>query len=103
MKVVPKQSVAEITPILCAVPFAMWGIDLIGQFVKPATKYKDVVVVVDFFSKWVEAILLRNSIADDIEDFIWKNIITRYGIPKILVLDTGSQFDHRCYEICYYV
>ncbi|GAA0163056.1 hypothetical protein LIER_19021 [Lithospermum erythrorhizon] len=84
MKAVPKKPAAEMTPILCVVPFAMWGIDLIGQFVKPATKYKDVVVVVDYFSKWVEAIPLRNTTADDIEDFIWKTIITRFGIPKIL-------------------
>ncbi|GAA0175285.1 hypothetical protein LIER_41889 [Lithospermum erythrorhizon] len=46
MKAVPKQPVAEMTPVLCAVPFAMWGIDLVRQFVKPATKYKDIVVAV---------------------------------------------------------
>ncbi|GAA0179212.1 hypothetical protein LIER_29945 [Lithospermum erythrorhizon] len=38
MTAVPKQPVVEMTPVLCAVPFAMWGIDLVGQFVKPATK-----------------------------------------------------------------
>ncbi|GAA0155145.1 hypothetical protein LIER_12940 [Lithospermum erythrorhizon] len=51
MKAIPRQPVAEMTPVLCPTPFAMWGIDLVGQFVKPATKYKDVVVVVDYFSK----------------------------------------------------
>ncbi|GAA0166101.1 hypothetical protein LIER_21335 [Lithospermum erythrorhizon] len=70
MKAVPKQPVAEMTPVLCAVPFAMWGIDLVGQFKKPTTKYKDGMVVVDYFSKWVEEIPIRNTTAEDIEDFI---------------------------------
>ncbi|GAA0154465.1 hypothetical protein LIER_12437 [Lithospermum erythrorhizon] len=74
-------------------PSAIWGIDLVGHFVKPSAKYKDAVVVVDYFSKWMEAIPLRNTTAEDIEDFIWKNIITQYGIPKILVSDNGPQFD----------
>ncbi|GAA0138491.1 hypothetical protein LIER_00230 [Lithospermum erythrorhizon] len=93
MKSVPKQPVAKMTPVLSAVSFTMWEIDLAGQFVKPSTKYKHGAVVVDYFSKWVEAIPLRNTTAEEIEDFIWKNIIIRYGIPKILVLDNGPKFD----------
>ncbi|GAA0143759.1 hypothetical protein LIER_04367 [Lithospermum erythrorhizon] len=93
IKAVPKKPMVEITPVLFPIPFAMWGVDLVGQFVKPATKYKDVVVVVDYFSKWVEEITLRNTTAEDIEKFIWTNIITLYGIPKILVSNNGPQFD----------
>ncbi|GAA0186489.1 hypothetical protein LIER_33777 [Lithospermum erythrorhizon] len=84
MKFVPKQLMAEMTQTFYPIPFAKWGIDLVKQFAKPSTKFKDAVVDVDYFSKWVEAIPLRNTTVEDIEDFIWKNIITRYGIPKIL-------------------
>ncbi|GAA0138844.1 hypothetical protein LIER_00510 [Lithospermum erythrorhizon] len=93
MKAVPRQPVVEMTLVLCPIPFAMWGIDLVGQFMKPATKYKDVVVAVDYFIKWVEAMPLRNTAAEDIEEFICKNVITLYGIPKILVSDNGPQID----------
>ncbi|GAA0141158.1 hypothetical protein LIER_02365 [Lithospermum erythrorhizon] len=79
----------------------MWGIDLVGQFLKPPVKYKDVVVAVDYFSKWVEVASLRSTTSEAIEEFIWKNIITRYGIPKILVSDNGPQFDSRVIkEMC---
>ncbi|GAA0170008.1 hypothetical protein LIER_24369 [Lithospermum erythrorhizon] len=58
---------------------------------------------------------LRNTTTEDIEKIIWKNIITRYGIPKILVSDNGPQFDvsllrdkckrlgieHRFAPVCY--
>ncbi|GAA0140803.1 hypothetical protein LIER_02090 [Lithospermum erythrorhizon] len=115
MKAVPEQHVAEITPVLYPVPFAMWGIDLVGQFVKPGTKYKYVVVSVDYFGKWVEAVSLRNTTTEEIEEFIWKIIFTRYGIPKILVSNNGPQFDasllrdmckclrakHRFASVCY--
>ncbi|GAA0152716.1 hypothetical protein LIER_37545 [Lithospermum erythrorhizon] len=60
MKAVPKQPMAKMTPVLSTVPFAMWGIDLVGRFMKPATKYKDVVVAVDYL------IALTNTTAEDI-------------------------------------
>ncbi|GAA0148792.1 hypothetical protein LIER_08134 [Lithospermum erythrorhizon] len=115
MKAVPRQLVVKMTPVVCLIPFAMWGIDLVGQFMKPVTKYKDAAVAVDYFSKWVEAMPLRNTTAEEIMEFIWKNIITRYGIPKILVSDNGPQFDaslvrgmckhleieHRFAPVCY--
>ncbi|GAA0173386.1 hypothetical protein LIER_27013 [Lithospermum erythrorhizon] len=33
-----------VSPVVSAIPFAMWEIDLVGQFLKPPVKYKDVVV-----------------------------------------------------------
>ncbi|GAA0162437.1 hypothetical protein LIER_18528 [Lithospermum erythrorhizon] len=70
MKVVPKHPVAEMTPVLYSIPFAIWGIDLVRKFVKPATMYKDAVVAFDYFSNWVEAVPLRNTTTEDIEEFI---------------------------------
>ena len=29
----------------------------------------------------------------DSKKFVWKNIITRFGIPRVLVSDNGTQFD----------
>ncbi|GAA0167517.1 hypothetical protein LIER_22435 [Lithospermum erythrorhizon] len=89
MQEVPHQPVIEITPVRCPVPFAMWGIDLVGQFLKPPVKYKDAIVAIDYFSKWVKAMPMKNTRAKDVEEFIWKNIITRFGIPKEIVSDNG--------------
>ncbi|GAA0176040.1 hypothetical protein LIER_29104 [Lithospermum erythrorhizon] len=83
------------SPFVSAIPFSMWGIDLVGQFLKPPVKYKDVVMAVDYFSKWVEAAPLRSTTSEAIEEFIWNNIITRYGTLKILVSDNGPQFDSK--------
>ncbi|GAA0154247.1 hypothetical protein LIER_37835 [Lithospermum erythrorhizon] len=55
MSSVPRQAVAEMSPVVSGITFAMWGIDLVGQFLKIPVKYKDVVVAVDYLSEWVEA------------------------------------------------
>ncbi|GAA0172995.1 hypothetical protein LIER_26705 [Lithospermum erythrorhizon] len=68
MQWVPRQPVTEVTLVLCPVPFVMWGINLVGQFLKPPVKYKDMIVVVDYFNKWVEAVPMRNMRAKDVEE-----------------------------------
>ncbi|GAA0149046.1 hypothetical protein LIER_08318 [Lithospermum erythrorhizon] len=115
MQAVPHRPMTEMTLVLCPVTFAMWGTDFVGQFLKPPVKYKDAIVAVDYFSKWVEVVPMRNTRGKDVEEFIWKNIITRFGIPKIIVSDNGPQFDvaiiremcqrlgieHRFVPVCY--
>ena len=34
----------------------------------------------------------------DAKRFIWKNIITRFGIPRTLILDNGLQFDSKAFR-----
>uniref|UniRef100_UPI00200D0C82 integrase catalytic domain-containing protein n=1 Tax=Escherichia coli TaxID=562 RepID=UPI00200D0C82 len=50
------------------------------------------VVAVDYFSKWVEAEPLATISAKEVQKFVWKNIVCRFGIPRVLVADNGSQF-----------
>ncbi|XP_059432644.1 uncharacterized protein LOC132165945 [Corylus avellana] len=44
-------------------------------------------------SSWAEAEALVNIIANNIEKFLWKSVICRYGIPHAIVTDNGKQFD----------
>ena len=30
----------------------------------------------------------------NMQSFVWRNIICRYGIPRVLILDNGKQFDN---------
>ena len=36
-----------------------------------------------------------------IRTFVWKNIICRYGIPRVLVSDNGNQFDNGSFRDFY--
>ena len=38
----------------------------------------------------------------DVKKFLWKNIVTRFGIPHTLISDNGFQFDSKSFRIyCY--
>ena len=37
----------------------------------------------------------------NIRNFVWRNIIYRYGIPKVLIFDNGKQFDNRAFRDFY--
>ncbi|GAA0183651.1 hypothetical protein LIER_42440 [Lithospermum erythrorhizon] len=36
---------------------------------------------------------LKKTRGEDVTHFLWKNILTRFGIPKILVSDNAPQFE----------
>ncbi|XP_020225282.1 uncharacterized protein LOC109807168 [Cajanus cajan] len=46
----------------------------------------------DYFTKWVEAEPLANITAANVQKFLWKNIVTRFGIPHAIITDNGLQF-----------
>ena len=58
-------------------------------------------MVVDYFTKWVEAEALANIQDVDVKKFVWKNIVTRFGVTDTLISDNGLQFDSRVFrEFC---
>ena len=55
----------------------------------------------DYFTKWVEAEALANIWDVDVKKFVWRNIVTRFGVPESLVFDNGLQFDSKAFcEFC---
>ena len=70
--------------------FAMWGIDLIGQLYKGRGSVQYAVVVVDYFTKWVEAKALASIMPAKIKEFVYKNIVCRYGVPYTIVSDNDK-------------
>ncbi|XP_012835110.1 PREDICTED: uncharacterized protein LOC105955856 [Erythranthe guttata] len=79
-------------PIDSPVPFAQWGIDLVGPFPQASGQRKFLIVAVDYFTKWVEAEPLAKIAEADVIRFLWKNVVCRFGIPRALISDNGTQF-----------
>ena len=52
----------------------------------------------NYFTKWVEAEILANIRDADANKFIWKNIVTRFGIPHTLISNNGLQFDSKAFR-----
>jgi len=53
---------------------------------------KFLIVVVDYFTKWIEAKPLTTITAQQVQQFVWKDIICRYGVPHTIITDNGRQF-----------
>ncbi|KII62205.1 Retrovirus-related Pol polyprotein [Thelohanellus kitauei] len=49
--------------------------------------------MVDHFSKWVEAVALPDQTAESAARAVLSNIVSRFGVPKRIHSDCGSQFE----------
>ena len=46
----------------------------------------------------MEAKALANIRDMDVKKFVWKNIVTRFGVPNSLIPDNGLQFDSKVFR-----
>ena len=59
---------------------------------------KNLLVGTDYFTKWVKGEPLGNIRDVDAKRFVWKNIVTRFGVPYALISDNGLQFDSKMFR-----
>lgn len=74
-------------------PFSQWKIDILSPFPQTTNKRKYVIVVVEYFSKWPKAKAVRSITSQQMIDFIWRNIVCRFGIPRTLISDKTRVMD----------
>ncbi|XP_020238112.1 uncharacterized protein LOC109817307 [Cajanus cajan] len=89
------QPAEQLHGIPSAWSFTTWGADILGPFPVAKGQCKFLIVVVDLFTKWIEAEPLACISAHQVQKFLWRNIITRFGVPHTLVTDKGLQFTDR--------
>ena len=92
--------------------FEIWAINFIGPFSIPAkrTGARYIIIAVEYVTKWAEAEPVDTCSSEIAANFIYENIITRFGCPITLISDQVSHFinktikaltnqfkiDHRC-------
>jgi hypothetical protein len=78
---------SALNPIIKPWPFRGWGIDLIGQINPPSSKgHKFVLLATDYFTKWVEAIPLKNVTSENMIEFVKNTSFIGLGFLKQLQL-----------------
>ncbi|GJU02138.1 reverse transcriptase domain-containing protein [Tanacetum coccineum] len=88
----PRNPQQPLTPITALWPFHKWGIDIAGPFPEGPGKVKFYIVVMDYFTKWIEAKAVATITDNQVKKFIRDNIICRFGLPGEIVSDNGKQF-----------
>lgn len=80
-------------PTIASWPFAAWGTDVIGPIDPPSSKgHRFILAATDDFSRWTEAVTLREVKADNVINFFERHVIFRFGIPDRIVSDNGPAF-----------
>ncbi|PKA59790.1 hypothetical protein AXF42_Ash011914 [Apostasia shenzhenica] len=87
-----RQPAGYLKPINSSWPFAIWGLDFLGSMPTAMRNYKWILVAVDYFTKWIEAKPLTQPTAQNVENFLWANIVCRYGVPMTIITDNGTNF-----------
>ena len=74
-------------------PFEMWEMDMVGHISPPSSKgHWFILAIIDYFSKWTEAIYLREVKTSDMIKFVKHHVIYRFGVPDRLsmIMDLSS-------------
>ncbi|GKA83830.1 reverse transcriptase domain-containing protein [Tanacetum coccineum] len=88
---VPKLPKTRLTSIMSPWPFYQWGLDILGPLPEGPEKLKFIIVAIDYFTKWIEVKPLAKTTGREVKNFVWQNIICRFGLPRVIVTDIGTQ------------
>jgi hypothetical protein len=70
-----------------------WELDFIGEIHPRSSKgHPLILVATDYFTKWTEAVPLRNMTHREVISFVQKYIIYRFRVPQSLTTDQGPSF-----------
>jgi IS30 family transposase len=90
---------AMLHPIIKPWSFCDWALDFIGQIYPASSKgHRFVLVATDYFTKWTEAVPLKNMTHKEAIRFVLEHIVHRFGIPQTLTMDQGSLF--MSHQVC---
>ena len=74
-------------------PWKRIGMDLMGPLPKTEEGYRHILMIVDYFSKWVEAFALKTKSPREIMKNLVEKVITRFGIPEEILTDRALEFN----------
>ncbi|KZR96435.1 Uncharacterized protein APZ42_009225, partial [Daphnia magna] len=73
-------------------PFEKVGMDILGLFPVSVGGKKNIIVAVDYLTKWAETRAVPTATARDAAEFFVEEIVLRHGAPEGVVTDCGKCF-----------
>lgn len=78
-------------------PWKMIAIDFMGPYPMTTRGNRQILVVVDLFSKFVLIKPLKRATAEATLHFLRENVFLKYGVPEILISDNGTQLKSKLF------
>ena len=94
-KKVPGKQYGLLMPMNRNSPAEKWGCDVLGPFIRSQNGNRDIIVAIDYYTRYAEIKAVPNATTPQIAKFIIENIVTRHGTPRIIVTDRGKCFISR--------
>src|SRR4051812_13122521 len=85
----PHVPAEELRTIRITWPFVVWGLDMVGPLQSAPCGFTHLLVVVDKFTKWIEAKPIRKLDGATALRFVW-DLVVRFGLPHSIITDNGS-------------
>ena len=85
---------APLHPIIVVGPFDKWGIDFITCNPHSAGGHAYIILAVDYFTKWAEAMPTFEVDDKPTTIFVFNHIIARFGVPQAIITDHGRHFQN---------
>jgi hypothetical protein len=79
-----------LSPIDLSYPFVIWRIDIVGILPRVAEGFRFLFVIIDTFTKWMEAMPVVN-ITQATSVMFLQSIIYKFGIPRWVITDNITQ------------
>ena len=92
---------APLSTIRAGYPSQIIAVDLLGPLPESPQKNSNVMVVGDYFTRWMEAIPLPNQEAVTVANHLIDEVFMRFSVPEQLHSDQGCQFESQLIsEVC---
>lgn len=72
--------------------FEVIAIDLFGPLPETIDGYKNILIVEDMASCWVETLPIKEATSENCANILIDEVFLRYGIPRKIISDNGTQF-----------
>eukprot|EP00253_Pinus_taeda_P029960 PITA_29960 len=82
----------SLKPQVLIEPFEQWALDFVRPINPPSNGKRYILVCTDYVTKWVEAKVVSRATEDTVVTFLFEEIFVRYGVPRQIVTDQGTQF-----------
>ena len=89
---------AELQTPMVGEPFERVSIDITGPHPRSGKGRRFILTLVDHFSKWAEAIPLASHTATVVARALVEHVFARFGAPKQLLSDRGSEFESELFR-----
>ena len=87
--------IAPLHPVVAVGPFAKWGIEFVHFRPTSVKGHGYIIVAVDYSTKWAEAMPTYAEDSKTAILLLFNHIISRFGIPRVIVTDHGSHFENK--------